>query len=249
MNKMYWIKDQNPVSIYESESCNITIVIDCEIANIDYQLSQGDYNILVYRKSNEVVKLNEKGFIADDTTCHIAYLDLGTNELSQGSNFEVNHHSTLNIDSIYLGSKNKKIKYDINNLKSHSVVNINNSVVALKENDLTLDVIGTIKKGAKQSVHHQSSRCLTIDKLNKVLIRPVLNIDENDVQASHSMSSGTIDEAILYYMNARGLSRSQALLLMIESYLSFESEFYQQFDSGEEIEKEAKEKVSELCLI
>ena len=76
---------------------------------------------------------------------------------------------------------------------------------------------------------------------------PVLNIDECDVEASHSLSSGTIDEEVLFYMNSRGLSQTNALSLLLHSYLMPDDEFYKIFENGEMIKEKAASKVENIC--
>lgn len=248
MRKVYRIHDEKLVSIKESASCEITVILENPTVNLEYTLENGDYKIFVYRKS-KLNKLNEKVVLSENSSLDMAYLDLAITPLIQNSVFDVNKHAILNVRTIYLADNQKQVDFNITNLNANSEVNISNSVVALKNADFIMNVIGNIKKGSKNAIHHQKNRCLTIDHLNKALIRPILNIDENDVQASHSLSTGTIDEDMLYYMNARGLNKHEALLLMIESYLSYETDFYAYFDLGQEIEEEAKVKVKNLCLM
>lgn len=248
MSKVINIVNEKPLLISEKEDANIMIIIDSNKANISYEFKGGNYNIFIYRKSKNL-DLRESAILSNETNLNISYLDLEDNDLIQNSAFTLNARSVLNLNSIYLGSKNKDINFDITNKGAHSEAYVSNSIVALKDSDLKLNVIGNIVSGAKSSIHHQKSRCLTIDSLTKALIRPVLNIDENDVVASHSLSSGTIDDEVLYYMNARGLDKNSALLLMIESYLSFETSLYKLFDGGENIEEENRKKVKSLCLM
>ena len=99
----------------------------------------------------------------------------------------------------------------------------------------------------KRSKCHQKSHCLTIDNPKKARVLPVLNIDEDDVEASHSLSSGTIDEEILFYMNSRGLDKKNALNLILKSYLMPNDNYYDAFDSGKLIQEKAIQKVDEIC--
>lgn len=49
---------------------------------------------------------------------------------------------------------------------------------------------------------------------------PTLNIEANDVTASHASSMGRVDENQIYYLRSRGLSREESQNLLIESFLS-----------------------------
>ena len=239
------VKDNLKLELNNSEVITLMINDNCDI---EYKLSNGDYKVLVFNNSDHDLIINEKGTL-DACSLEINYIDLNTNKFKQSTNIELINGSSINVNSIYLGINTKSIVFDIVNSTRDTLTNISNNVVALKDSDITLDVIGTIKKGAKNSKCYQKSRCLTLDKPKQAKILPVLNIDENDVEASHSLSSGTIDENILFYMNSRGLNRKQALILMISSYLIPDDSFYEEFEKGEEINKIVKEKVNNLCLM
>lgn len=230
-----------------NKSDNVVLIVETEKLNVNYDLQDGDFNILVFNNNNDDLCLNETG-VVKNANVKITYLDLNKANLIQENTIEVYKNSTLNVHSIYLGINNKQIKFDITNKESYSEVNIYNNVVALKESDIALEVIGNIVKGAKSSKCHQASRCLTFEEPKKAKVLPVLNIDENDVEASHSLSSGTIDEEVLFYMNSRGLNKKESLGLLLVSYLLPDEEFYKEFDALE-LKEICDKKVEEACLI
>ena len=228
------------------ESSVLTIILKGSNIDIDYHLSDGDYNILIFNDAENDVNLKENGYVKN-ANLKISYLELNNYVFKQENKLEVYKDSTLTIDSIYLGVNNKEIVFDIYNSQTNSELNISNNIVCLNNADFSLSVIGNIKKGAKNCKCHQKSRCLTFENPKKAKILPILNIDECDVEASHSLSSGTIDEEVLFYMNSRGLNFTQALLLLIHSYLMPDDAFYMQFENGEQIKEKATKKVDSLC--
>ena len=228
-----------------NESSTFTLLLKGENIDIEYHLSDGEYNILVFNDTNNL-KLKESGYIKNGSL-KITYLELNNYTFKQENKLEVYKDSVLTIDSVYLGVDTKDIVFDILNAESLSEVNISNNVVCLNDADFTLSIIGNIKKGSKYCKCHQKSRCLTFENPKKAKILPILNIDECDVEASHSLSSGTIDEDVLFYMNSRGLTFSEALLLLIHSYLMPDDEFYKQFENGDLIKEKASKKVETIC--
>jgi len=236
------IVDDNKLVV--KQSC--TIIIENNKANIEYSLNDGEYKILIFNDFDNELELNETGSI-NNAEVLINYLQLEKSDLKQNTNIKVNKASKLDINTTYLGSNHKDIVFDLYNMESDSIVNITNNIVCLENASFSLDCIGTIVKGAKRSKCHQKSHCLTIDNPNKARVLPVLNIDENDVEASHSLSSGTIDEEVLFYMNSRGLSKAQSLGLILKSYLMPSDDYYADFELGEEIKQKAIGKVDEVC--
>ena len=56
-----------------------------------------------------------------------------------------------------------------------------------------------------------------------------------------------VDEEVLFYMNSRGLSQTNALSLLLHSYLMPDDEFYKIFENGEMIKEKAASKVENIC--
>ncbi|MBQ0036538.1 MAG: SufD family Fe-S cluster assembly protein [Firmicutes bacterium] len=240
----------NRIEINDNSLCQInescTLIIKSEEVNIKYDLNDGEFNVLIFNDANSNVIINDQGSITNSVV-RINYLELNNFDYIQNSNVEVNKNSQLLIVSTYLGVESKKIIFDLYNLGSDSLIEITNNVICLDNADFSLDCIGTIKKGAKRSICHQKSHCLTLDNPRKARVLPVLNIDENDVEASHSLSSGTLDEEVLFYMNSRGLDKKAALGLILRSYLMPNDNYYDGFIDGDVIKELVERKVNHLC--
>ncbi len=118
-----------------------------------------------------------------------------------------------------LGMGEKTISIDTHNVALDSEMFMKNSAVVLRDATFTLEASGFIKKGAKRAKNFQESRALTLGQNKAVNIVPSLYVDENEVEAGHGCTIGDVDESILYYLGTRGLSKSDALALMIDSFL------------------------------
>jgi Fe-S cluster assembly protein SufD len=53
---------------------------------------------------------------------------------------------------------------------------------------------------------------------------PVLQIDANDVKASHAATTGRVDEEQIYYLMSRGLNRREAEKLIVEGFFEYTME-------------------------
>ncbi|MBQ1476650.1 MAG: SufD family Fe-S cluster assembly protein [Erysipelotrichaceae bacterium] len=246
MGKLITIKDSEEVSLHFTEGETITLISESEEVHLDYQLENGDYQILFFHRNDTPLKLYETGKIVNAHAV-IKYLEVGRNSLVQDNRIDVYRDSSLEIQSVYLGYGDKKISYLLTNKEAYSETKISNNVVALDDSDFFMEVTGKIESQARYAKAHQKSRCLTIGHPKKAGVKPVLLIDNNEVEASHSLSSGTIDEDVLFYMNSRGLSEKDALSLLLRSYLIPNESFYEGFPMAEDIAKEAREKVDDVC--
>lgn len=61
---------------------------------------------------------------------------------------------------------------------------------------------------------------LLIGQNSSAVSIPTLEIESNDVQASHASTIGPLDPEQLFYLMSRGLNKSQAVKLIIKSFLS-----------------------------
>lgn len=244
MSKLY--KGINKELNLKFNSSEVITIVLSDDALINYELSNGSYKILVFNNSEKDICLKEDGTI-NNSDVEINYLDLNKYNLKQENKIIVNKDSSLTINSTYLGTNIKNIDFDLINNQSNSLVNISNNVVCLDGAEFNLNVVGEIVKGAKNSKCYQKSRCLTFENPKAAKVLPVLKIDENDVEASHSLSSGTIDDDVLFYMNSRGLNKKEALGLLLVSYLMPSEDFYKQFENGLDIKEIADRKVENVC--
>ena len=244
MAKVYKdLKDKLKIEL--SESDNVTVFADGDL-DIEYRLKDGDYKLLIFNNADKDIVLRESGSI-ENANVEIDLLELNRHNYHQESSIDVMKGSSLTVHTTYLGINEKKIAYRLTNKERDSQITISNNVVCLQDADFVLDVIGRIEKGAKNSRCFQKSRCLTFENPRQSRILPVLEIDENDVEASHSLSSGTIDQDVLFYMNSRGLSRKDALTLLLVSYLMPDEDFYRDFEEGLDIKALADKKVEKIC--
>ncbi len=76
-----------------------------------------------------------------------------------------------------------------------------------------------IEKGATGSYGDQESRFLMLDPYAKGDVYPVLLIEENELKAGHAAGIAQLDEEALYYMQSRGIPRTQAEQLVTAGYL------------------------------
>lgn len=229
----------------QNETYTLIVQGNCEL---EYDLANGDYRFLIIQDEGSSINFIEKGTI-QNARVDMVYVGINQENTIQNSSFTLKHRGEIEVTSYYLvpERKEKKISFTLRNVEGDSSANIENYGVCVDEAYLTVDVEGQIDKGAKRSKSHQHSRCLTIGKPKHVKVAPILKIYENDVEAGHGLSTGTIDESILYYMKSRGLSRKEALILLIRAYLLPDLDKFKDYENAQEILRNIEEKVDRLC--
>ncbi|MBX6351061.1 MAG: Fe-S cluster assembly protein SufD [Clostridia bacterium] len=75
-----------------------------------------------------------------------------------------------------------------------------------------------IERGAKGTSSFETAHALVLEKGARADAIPSLYIDENDVRASHSATTGQIDPEQLFYLMTRGLSQRVARRLIVRGF-------------------------------
>ncbi|OGD84094.1 hypothetical protein A2572_03120 [Candidatus Collierbacteria bacterium RIFOXYD1_FULL_40_9] len=113
--------------------------------------------------------------------------------------------------------------YEINIVSRHVVgeTNCRVDVKGIVSGGARVKVKGTVRidKGATGSDSFLAMKLLMLDDISMAVAEPELEIENNEVKASHSASVGRIDEEQLFYLESRGVEKKQAEKLIISGFL------------------------------
>jgi len=128
-----------------------------------------------------------------------------------------NDTSENKLNNIYIGNNEDILDMNyvtklrgiktVSDMKTVGVIN-GKTVKSYKS---TIDFI----KGAKKADAKESENCTILSKNASSKSMPMMLCHEEDVNGSHSVSSGEINEKQLFYLMSRGLSRKDALKVII----------------------------------
>lgn len=110
--------------------------------------------------------------------------------------------------------------YDTPRQKGEVVV----KVVVMDNGFLDLSGIIKIKKRANMAEAFLRQKVLLVGQNSRAEARPELEIETDEVKASHAASVGRIDEEEIFYLMSRGLERDEAIELIISAFLGEENE-------------------------
>jgi Fe-S cluster assembly protein SufD len=77
-----------------------------------------------------------------------------------------------------------------------------------------------VARGAQKTNAYQSCRSIILSEEAKAYARPQLEIYADDVKCSHGATSGQLNKEALFYMQARGISKSTAQQLLLYAFAS-----------------------------
>lgn len=91
-------------------------------------------------------------------------------------------------------------------------------------------------KGAKKSKVRQEAKIISFSLEATCIANPRLFIDENDIEASHGATIGSIPDDSLFYLMSRGLSKDEVMMLVASGSFKPILELYQDEGLKNEIE-------------
>lgn len=217
-----------------------------KIHSFTYENAKATY--LFWNETSTKITFDENYTVLKDGDLTVAYGEC--NDASSDHNAYVSligKNAKALVTSALLVKDHKNLNLEVVNIGDHTSGKIENYAVVLKDGKLMIDAIGKIVKGAYKSESHQASRAMSFADGQSTTILPELLIDENDVQASHAMSIGRVDENQLYYMMSRGLSVDACTALISTGYLMPITRIIHDTKIKETLEKEMERKIAELC--
>lgn len=134
---------------------------------------------------------------------------------------------------IYLDGRSSNISYNLktisNNTEKYDILIYHNNIetnsriltngVNIGDGKLKFNVSSFVPSGNKNCNVSQNNRIINLTD-NQCIIKPNLYIDEYEVSASHSALIGNFDEKELFYLQSRGITRDNAVKLLIKGFLT-----------------------------
>ncbi len=183
--------------------------------------SQLHFTIIKYPGYASWQLLSYRVKVAANASFNVQTLNLESSAYSVGQIFLTGEGASADTNSAIFVDSWDEIRVDttIEHLARNTTSNIYNHGVVRAEGYGMFAGRTFIEKGATGSYGDQESRFLMLDPTAKADTYPVLLIDENELKAGHAASIGQLDEESLYYLQSRGMSRTQAEQLVTSGYL------------------------------
>ena len=132
---------------------------------------------------------------------------------------EKNATSYVKLASLSSKKDDKKISVSINHLVPKTYGKVDNYGVCKDSGKLLFAGTSHIFENASKSKTQQNAKIMVFDELSNAIAKPILRIDENDIEASHAAVVGKINDEHLFYLTSRGISEADAKQLITLGYL------------------------------
>ncbi|MCL5278169.1 MAG: SufD family Fe-S cluster assembly protein [Deltaproteobacteria bacterium] len=118
------------------------------------------------------------------------------------------------------GESQKDISYETFHTAPDTVTSVLVRAAVLDRAKVIYRALTHIASGSKRARVEQTEKSIMLGEQAQFNGIPSLWIDEDDVTASHSASSGMVDEQAMFYMKSRGISHRDAERLITEGFIS-----------------------------
>lgn len=200
--------------------------------------------LMMKNDGDEDVELIQQAEVQKDASLTVAYCELNKGNTNVKAKYYLLESGAFaQIKSACIADKKKDFTIQCIHECPYTTGLMENYAVVKDKASYRMEATGKIEKGAHDSASHQTTRVLTMSEKHNSEVLPVLLIDENEVKASHATTLGQPDENQLYYLQTRGLSRSQALGLLTLGYLLQISELFDNEEIKEKLKNEIEKKV------
>ena len=172
----------------------------------------------------QIAPINAKfrGNVAKNSNLVCYYADFVDGNISLDSRIDLDGEDSSclwNLASLAKNEEKKDFYVSVYHNSKKTKCHINNYGVTRDKSHLLFSGICKIENGSHESSAHQNSKIMVFDEESDAIAKPILKIDDNDIEASHAAVVGKISDEHMFYLTSRGLSEVEARELITYGYL------------------------------
>ena len=227
------LKDKNDISLLGidksvsfviSENDKASIFIDGLSDNneLNFDVKDGAYLHVSFLADKPVKNLKILANVGQNAEIMVHFADFSTDENTANVAINLNKENaraTWHLASLASEKDNKHISVSVFHNSPLTFARVDNYGVAKEESKLVFSGTSHILNGSIKSKTEQNAKIMVFDPKSDAVAKPILKIDENDIEASHAAAVGKINDEHLFYLTSRGLSVEDARLLITLGYL------------------------------
>jgi Fe-S cluster assembly protein SufD len=209
------------IKIFEHHQSSESSVLN---SNIDIQLEENstlDYFRLIEKQTQSHDLSSQKINIGENSRVNLFCLDSGADTSRSNIDVELDgDNSAININALFTPSEA---------LHSGNQLKINHNAKGTKSSldfrgildDSSAGVFfGKVKvhKNSSQTTANMSNQNLLLSDYAKISTKPILEIYNDDVECSHSATSGNLDDEKIFYIKSRGIDEESAKKFLVQSF-------------------------------
>lgn len=212
-NKIGVIK-QDTIIIDIKENTNI-LIKDILFKKYLFNVYDAKLNVLIVNENKRDVNYEINIYKGNVSFNNLSY---NSSDVKLDINLNKENSNILVYNSV-ISKKKQKYEISINHNKKLTNSNIYNNGVTKEDGSILFNVSSFVPKKSKDCVVNQNSKIITLNDTNDNEINPILLIDEFECEAKHAAFIGNFNQNELFYLMSRGLSKQEAMNLLINGLL------------------------------
>ena len=223
-NSVALLDKQTKIVIKNEVNTNsrLTILDLKDVRDIEITLEKDSYLLLSLLLENDIDDLNIKVVAKNNSSLEGFIADFSKNNLNLNCVVDLAEEdaaSYIKLASLSANKDDKRISISINHLVSKTYGKVDNYGVCKDLGKLLFAGTSHIFEKAIKSKTQQNAKIMVFDEASDAIAKPILKIDENDIEASHAAVVGKINDEHLFYLTSRGISETDAKQLITFGYL------------------------------
>ena len=190
--------------------------------NIEITLLEGsDLHLsIIHKDIDKRVKIRAKVMQNARITVYFADFSKGLDAVDALIELEgEGAYAEWHLAAVSTNKDNKNISVSILHKNQNTFGRVDNYGVCKEDSKLVFSGTSHIINGAIKSKTCQNAKIMVFDEKSDAIAKPILKIDENDIEANHAAVVGKISDEHLFYLTSRGVSVEDAKNLITLGYL------------------------------
>ena len=213
---------EQTIRLKDKNAYLISLVNLTENCNLHIESGKNTVAVINVLAKENLKNVNIEGDIFNNSHIYFYFADFSTGEEKVKVSFNLNEPSSSliwHLSSLSSGKDKKEFDVSVFHKSSETFARVDSYGVCKDDGKLVFSGESTILNGSSGSKSHQNAKIMVFDEESNAIAKPVLKIDENDIEASHAAVVGRINEEHLFYLTSRGLSENAAKQLITYGYL------------------------------
>ena len=210
------------VSFQEGLSFDVLLINYEKVEAIHFDIPENTQVNLVSLMYFDLKTLKITANVGQNSTLSTYFADFMTGDSKCDMTVNLNGENAIcrwHLASLAEKDQHKEFVVNIYHNAMNTYSKMDNYGVVRDNGKLVFAGVGKICNGMHSSKAHQNAKIMVFDKNSIGVAKPVLKIDENDVEASHAAVVGKINDEHIFYLTSKGLSEDEAKRLITFGYL------------------------------
>ena len=209
------------------------VVEENQELNLSFNKVSGEHEIVIEVKDNSILHLS---LLADSNVKNLnlvanlglnsklvvfyADFSLDVNKTNVAINLnKENAEATWKLASLSSKTDRKEIVVSVFHNAPSTFARVDNYGVTKDTSKLLFAGTSHILNGMSKSKTQQNAKIMVFDNECIATCKPILKIDENDIEASHAAAVGKISDDHIFYLTSRGLTLEESKMIITLGYL------------------------------